>query len=243
MKVVLAIVPIILLVGCVNPEASTLKLDNISIVWLGHASFMIEADNKVIYIDPYVLPVNPKPADLILVTHDHFDHLGTEQVKAIRRSDTALFGTTASVRKVAFGNPIDDGTTFDAAGFSVTAVKAYNTDKFDSYGRLYHNGTGIGYIINIDGRRIYDAGDTDFIPEMKSLRDIDIALLPIGGKYTMDVHDAVVAAKSINPKIVVPMHYNSARYGIQGIETNTADLIIGLAGTGITVNVLDQSVK
>src|SRR3989344_2211587 len=230
MRIALAIIPIILLAGCVQSnEASTLKLDNISIVWLGHASFMIEADGKTIYIDPYVLPASPKKADLILVTHDHFDHLGTEQVKQIRGDGTVLYGTTAAVRKVAFGNPIRDGITFEAAGFTVTAVKAYNIDKFDSYEHLYHpNGTVVGYLIEIDGRTIYDAGDTDFIPEMNSLAP-DIALLPIGGKYTMDVHDAVAAANAINPGIVVPMHYDSANYGIRGIETNPAELIFGLA--------------
>lgn len=246
MKAALAILPIFLLAGCTqyNYEASTLMLDNTSIVWLGHASFMIEADGKTIYIDPYVLPSNPAPADLILVTHDHFDHLGTEQVKQIRKNDTVLFGTTESVRKVAFGNPVSDGITFEWSGISVTTTKAYNVNKTDSYGHLYHpNGTVVGYILDINGRRIYDSGDTDFIPEMNAIKNIDVAMLPIGGKFTMDVHDATEAAQEIVPRTIIPMHYDSERYGIRGIEANPAELILGVAGTGIDVRVLEPLVK
>jgi L-ascorbate metabolism protein UlaG (beta-lactamase superfamily) len=237
------LLPVLLIAGCAqySYEASTLVLDNTSILWLGHSSFMIEANGKIIYLDPYVLPTNPKQADIILVTHEHFDHAGEQQINDLRMENTTLFGPTAVVRKT-FGNPVSDSANFDSGGFQISTTKAYNINKYDAYGKLYHS-EGVGYIIEINGRRIYFAGDTDNIPEMKNLGKIDVAILPIGGRYTMNPEDAVEAAKIIKPEIVVPMHFNSERYGIQGISVNPSELVFKLAGTGIDVRILEPFVK
>jgi L-ascorbate metabolism protein UlaG (beta-lactamase superfamily) len=248
MRTVLLIPLIILSAGCTgfvtnyDYGTSTLQLDNISIIYLGHSSFMIEADGKTIYIDPYVLPVSPNKADFVFVSHDHFDHAGVEQEKAIRKEGTILYGATGAVRKFAYGNPVAPGVTIDGE-INVDIVEAYTIDKFRD-GVPYHpKGTGVGFIFNIDGKRIYFAGDTDFIPEMNSLGNIDVAILPIGGRFTMDVKEAALAARTIKPKILVPMHYNSDRYGIQGLHASVGDLMLELNGQNIVVNALEPLVK
>ena len=219
-----------------------MQIDNISIIYLGHSSFIIEADGKTIYIDPYVLPASPEKADFIFVSNEHFDHAGIEQEKAIRKNGTVLYGSTGAVKKFAYGNPVAPGIRIDN-GISVDVVEAYNINKSRD-GVLYHpKGLGVGFVFNIDGRRIYFAGDTDFIPEMSDLGNIDVAMLPIGGRFTMDVKEAAEAAKTIKPKILIPMHYNSDRYGIQGLQASVGDLVLELSGTNTTVSALEPLVK
>ncbi len=246
MRIALLILPLLLITGCTGfvalPSTSTFWLDNISITYLGHSSFMMEADGKTIYIDPYVLPASPKKADLIFVSHEHFDHAGVEQEKSIRKDSTVLYGTTGAVRKFATGNPVAPGMTIDRE-IKVNVVEAYTINKFRD-GVPYHpKGLGVGFIFNIDGKRIYFAGDTDFIPEMANMTNIDIAILPIGGRFTMDVKEAAAAAREIKPKIVIPMHYNSDRYGIHGLQASVGDLMVELFGQNISINALEPLVK
>jgi len=179
-----AILPNIL---CLALEVNLMKLK-----WLGHASFCLTINEHVIYIDPFAGEYD-KPADLILCTHDHFDHA---EIDKVPKKDNCLVFTA--------------GCNKDFGWAKVTSIPAYNIDKFRSPGEPFHpKDVGVGYIIEAEGKRIYHSGDTDVIPEMKQARGVDYALLPIGGIYTMDVDEAKKAQEIIQAKTVIPMHYNS----------------------------------
>jgi len=175
--------------------------------WLGHASWKVEAGGKTIYIDPYQGDYDEE-ADLILSTHIHTDHCDPEKIKMIRRDDTVIVAPADCASKI--GAPVrslkpGEKTSFDEV--TVEAVEAYNYKRFRSPGVPFHpKGLGVGYLIKAEGKTVYHAGDTDFIPEMKELEGIDLALLPSGGTYTMDNDEAVDAAVIIHPRTVVPMH-------------------------------------
>ncbi len=180
------------------------KFENIQLTWFGHASFQIKSD-IVIYIDPYVLPETEKieKADLVLATHDHYDHCSADKIERLKKTGTIIITTDAcakilkrNVRKVKPGDEVD------VKGCGIKAVPSYNINK-----PFHPVGQNVGYIITIKGYRIYHAGDTDFIPEMAEIKT-DIALLPIGGTYTMNIKEAAEAAAKIKPKVVIPMHYN-----------------------------------
>jgi len=174
-------------------------LKNIS--WLGHASFKI-ADDKVLYIDPWKLKREDK-ADIILITHSHYDHLSLEDISKVQTEDTVIVVPSDGASKLK-GNikTVRPGDSLAVKGIDIEVVPAYNIKKD------YHpkGNRWVGFVINIKGTRIYHSGDTDFIPEMKKIK-ADIALLPIGGTYTMDVAEAVEAVKAINPEVAIPMHY------------------------------------
>jgi len=180
---------------------------SVSVKWLGHASFMIEAAGMVIYVDPHEGEY-AKEADLILVTHSHFDHCNTSKINEIRKDETTVIAPADAASKI--GGKVEvlkPGDRAAVGDVSVTAVQAYNFKRFRSPGTPYHpRGLGVGYLITAEGKTIYHAGDTDFIPEMRELRNIDLALLPSGGTYTMDNPEAAEAALAINPRMVVPMH-------------------------------------
>lgn len=186
----------------------TFNLDNTEITWLGHASFKIKSNGLVIYIDPFNISEG-QPADIILSTHDHHDHYDETSIKALRKDDTQVVGPE-SVAAKSGGKALKIGDQVEIKGIEIKAVPAYNIDKFRSPGIPYHpQGAGIGFIIKIADSTIYHAGDTDKIPAMAELSNIDLALLPIGGTYTMDEEEAAEAVKVIKPKKVVPMHYGT----------------------------------
>ncbi len=171
------------------------------IKWLGHASFRIDGDSAVVYIDPWKLK-DTAPADIICVTHSHFDHLSVEDIDKIKKPDTVIVGPPDC--KAEFGDafrPISAGQSHTIGNVTVEAVPAYNTDKD------FHQKTSnwVGYIVTVDGVRVYHTGDTDVIPEMEIV-ETDVALLPVGGTYTMTVQQAADAVDKINPKVAVPMH-------------------------------------
>ena len=182
-----------------------------SIRSLGHASFQIKAKAKTIYIDlkeyGKVVEASEK-ADLILVTHSHADHCSAEKINKVRTKDTVVVAPKQSVSKI--GGTVKILKTGEEASFGniiVRAVDAYNIKRFKSPGKPWHpKGYGVGYLITVEGKTVYHAGDTDFVPEMKQLGHIDVALLPTGDKYTMDNVEAAEAAVAINPKFVLPMH-------------------------------------
>jgi len=179
--------------------------------WLGHASFLLKASGKNFYIDPYAGEYVEK-ADVILITHNHRDHCDSDKIKAIRRVDT-LIVTSLDCSHGLAGNVVSmsPGDKKEIHGVKVEAVEAYNYKRFRSQSVPFHpKGTQIGFIVSAEGKRVYHAGDTDFIPEMREMRDIDIALLPIMGRATMDLDEAVEAAVAISPKIAIPMHRRGA---------------------------------
>ncbi|MDH5753926.1 MAG: MBL fold metallo-hydrolase [Candidatus Bathyarchaeota archaeon] len=180
---------------------------NLSIKWLGHASFQIGAEGKTIYIDPYEGESSEK-ADLMLVTHSHFDHCDASKIKKVRKADTVIIAPEDCTSKIGGSvktlKPREEATI---GNIRVKAVEAYNYKRFRSPGNPFHpKGLGVGYLVTAEGKTVYHAGDTDFIPEMRKLGRVDVALLPSGGTYTMDNPEAAEAVLAINPKIVIPMH-------------------------------------
>lgn len=175
------------------------------ITWFGHASFKIETSGKKIYIDPYVLPEGSPLADIILITHDHYDHCDPDKVNEIRTDKTKIVATVKAHGKLSADHiqDIKPGGSMDIGGIKIKAVPAYNLSK-----HFHPQGDCVGFIIEVEGKKVYDAGDTDFIPEMKSLQGLDVVLVPIGGTYTMGIDQAVEAVLAMKPKIAVPMHYN-----------------------------------
>jgi L-ascorbate metabolism protein UlaG (beta-lactamase superfamily) len=181
-----------------------MEIDGLHLVWLGHAGFKVKSNNIVIYIDPYQIEEDEK-ADIVLITHDHYDHCSKEDVEKVMKHDTTIVCNEASAKKLGVqAKIIDVGETVDVMGIKITAVPAYNVGK-----EFHPKGYGLGFIIDIAGKRVYHAGDTDVIPEMRDITNIDIALFPVGGTYTMNAEEAVEAAELIRPKIAIPMHYGS----------------------------------
>jgi L-ascorbate metabolism protein UlaG (beta-lactamase superfamily) len=175
-----------------------------NITWLGHDGFKIAA-SKVIYIDPFQLAGDLEPADVICITHEHYDHCSPEDVVPILREDTVVVAAESCRGK------LEGDVRFVKAGDKVTiddlvieVIPAYNVNK------RFHprEAGGVGYLLSVDGSHIYHAGDTDPIPEMEGL-DVDIALLPVSGVYVATAEEAVEAANRIGPKLVIPMHYGS----------------------------------
>lgn len=177
----------------------------VNIRHLGHAGFKIKSKASTIYIDPYNIDKRQaEPADIILITHTHFDHCSCEDIAKINRPKTTIIGPS-DCRPRLSGNlcVMRPGANMVLGGCHIHALPAYNIS------RQFHpkNNGWLGYLLEIDGTRIYHAGDTDCIPEMKKLGAVDYALLPVGGKYTMSASESARAAGIINPRVAVPMHY------------------------------------
>lgn len=176
-------------------------IDNIH--WLGHASLRIDAPGAVIYVDPWKLSGDPPPADLILITHDHYDHCSTEDIAKVRTDDTVIVANPSAAKKLS--GPVRvarAGDELSAKGVKVHAVPAYNVDK-----NFHPRSAGyVGFVLTVDDTSIYIAGDTDVIPEMADI-SADIAVLPVSGTYVMTADQAVEAAGIIGPDIAIPVHY------------------------------------
>lgn len=170
------------------------------IKWLGHSSIRIEAQ-KIIYIDPWKIKGGPK-ADLILISHSHYDHLSPTDVKKITKEDTVILAAGDVAAQLSGDvRALNPGDKVTVQGVTVEAVPAYNIDK------PYHPKANhwIGFILTVEGKTIYYGGDTDFIPEMKEIK-ADIWILPVGGTYTMTAKEAAEAVNMIRPEIVIPIH-------------------------------------
>jgi L-ascorbate metabolism protein UlaG (beta-lactamase superfamily) len=178
--------------------------------WLGQSGFRIPLAGKTIYID--VAQGRPEqPADLVLVTHEHGDHCSPELVQRIQRPDTVIVTIAACAGRFRGDvRTVRPGDTLEVAGIRISAVPAYNVNKFRAPGRPFHpkEDGKVGFVLEAGGVRIYHAGDTDVIPEMREIK-ADIALLPVSGTYVMTAEEAAEAVRILQPKLAVPMHYGS----------------------------------
>ncbi len=171
------------------------------IEWLGHASVKITSKDRTIYIDPYSGEYDKQPkADLILITHDHYDHFNKEKIAQLSTDETIV----VAPQKVAAdttAETVKPGDKKELKGISIEVVAAYNVEK-----NHHPKGEGVGYVIELEGKKIYHAGDTDLVPEMNAV-EADIVLLPVGGTYTMDAKEASGAALVLEPDIAIPIHW------------------------------------
>lgn len=198
-----------------------------------HASLLIEAGDRKIYVDP-AKPGNftglPR-ADLILITDIHPDHMDADVIAAVSKPGTEIMAPPAVVRTVTTAMPISNGETKKWDAWTIEAVPMYNLKRGPSPGMLYHDkGRGNGYVLTYGGKRFYFSGDTENIPEMRALKNIDVAFVCMNLPYTMPPDEAAEAVKAFHPKTVIPYHYRGS------------DLTVfqkGLQGTGIEVRVLD----
>jgi L-ascorbate metabolism protein UlaG (beta-lactamase superfamily) len=188
-----------------------MKLLNLDFTRIAHDTFRI-AGSKVLYTDPYKVTKHDK-ADIVTISHEHFDHLSAEDLNKVITPETVIVASplcAAGLKgiKVKSVHYLDPGGKFESGGVAIEAVPAYNTKKGPAPGKYFHpkGESRLGFIFTMDGTRVYFAGDTEEIPEMKSVH-CDIALLPVSGTYVMTAEEAAEAAKVINPKIAVPMHY------------------------------------
>ncbi len=180
-----------------------------TLFWIGHASFYIKTDNGTIFIDPFNIgSAIREKADLILITHAHYDHCNKQDVMKVMKPDTEIICAPGCFKDGDFKNFMvaEPGFRDKFRGTQISAVPAYNTAKERLAFHPKEN-RWIGWIVDVNGFNIYHAGDTDFINEMKSLKNIGASLLPIGGTYVMTVDEAIEAAKAINAQHAVPMHY------------------------------------
>ncbi|MCM8758249.1 MAG: MBL fold metallo-hydrolase [Candidatus Omnitrophica bacterium] len=173
-----------------------------NIRWLGHSSILIEMEGKNIYVDPW--KIKQGKADLILITHSHYDHCSPEDVNKIATEKTTIIATSDSLEKITKGikKTISPGTEIDLGWVKIVGVPAYNINK------QFHpkSNNWVGYVIKFSDTSIYIAGDTDFIPEMKKIK-ADIVIVPVGGTYTMNAQEAASAVNTIKPKIAIPIHF------------------------------------
>ena len=181
---------------------------SVVIKWIAHSAFQIKAAGKVIYVDIGKYSEASEKADLILLTHSHTDHCDPDRIKSILKRDTLIVapkdcGTVLDERV----KTLKPGEETSVGNIRIKAVEAYNYKRFRTPGNPFHpKGFGVGYLIKVDNKIIYHAGDTDFVPEMRQLGPVDVALLPTGDTYTMENAEAAEAAVAINPKAVLPMH-------------------------------------
>jgi L-ascorbate metabolism protein UlaG (beta-lactamase superfamily) len=205
----------------------------VKITPLNHASTLIEAGGKILYLDP-AKPAKfgslPK-ADLILITDIHGDHMDPDSIKDASKADTEIFAAPAVVQTVTNAKPIANGETKSWQGWTIEAIPAYNLKRGPAAGKLFHDkGRGNGYVLTYGGKRFYFSGDTEGVPEMRALKNIDVAFVCMNVPYTMPPEEAADAVKAFHPKIVIPYHYRGS------------DLEVfkkALEGTGIEVRLLD----
>ncbi|TFG26358.1 MBL fold metallo-hydrolase [Candidatus Thorarchaeota archaeon] len=222
----------------------------VTIRLMAHASVQIKTDTQNIYIDPSTKGTGLKkndfqPADLILVTHGHQDHFDKDLLQKIRKMGSPIIAPSSVKKEIKKGVvwDLDRGQHMDisTSNVHIWSTPAYNVKRFRPNGEPFHpKELGVGYLIRIEGIKIYHAGDTDFIPEMEQLEqaEVDVALLPIGDTYTMDIADATEAASAIQSKIVIPIHVKDANPEAfkTSVESKTSSKVVILkAGEEYTV--------
>jgi L-ascorbate metabolism protein UlaG (beta-lactamase superfamily) len=200
--------------------------------YIGHGSLMFKINGYVIYFDPVRSSGNyeflPK-ADLILVTHEHGDHLDVKLIEDLKKSGTLLFCNQNSTSKITWGMAMKAGDRQEINNIIIEAVPAYNIVNEANPGHPFHpKGAGVGYLLTVGRKRFYVAGDTENTPEMKSLRNIDVAFLPMNLPYTMTPAMVADAALAFKPKILYPYHFG---------ETDTNEIVNLLKDSGIEVRI------
>src|ERR1700691_4034450 len=236
MKLILVLIGSLFLValGCAaETQVFSTSAEPVKITPLYHASTLIEAGGKTIYLDPAKpakLAGLPK-ADLILITDIHGDHMDPDSTKEISKAETEILAAPAVLATVTSAKPIANGETKSWQAWTIEAIPAYNLKRGPGPGKFFHDkGRGNGYVLTYGGKRFYFSGDTEGIPEMRALKNIDVAFVCMNLPYTMPPEEAAEAVKAFHPKVVIPYHYRGS------------DLAVfkrGLEGTGIEVRLLE----
>jgi L-ascorbate metabolism protein UlaG (beta-lactamase superfamily) len=213
---------------CAAPEVFSTSAGALEITPIQHASLMIQAGGKVLYLDPAQGSFDGLPkADYIVITDIHQDHLAPAILAKLRRDDTMLLGPKAVAAQVPGMAVISYGESHKLGPFEVEAIAAYNLTRGPAPGKLYHDkGRGNGYVITYGGKRFYFSGDTENIPEMRALKNIDVAFVCMNLPYTMTPQEAAEAVRAFHPKIVYPYHYRGS---------DLSAFAEGLKGSGVEV--------
>jgi len=215
-------------------ETDTIKSSagDLKITFIGHGTLMFTFGGKIIHVDPYsdVGDYSKLPkADIILLTHEHRDHLDLKALNLVRTEKTLVVLTSTCAKQVEGGMVMNNGDVKTIEGLKIEAFPAYNIVHKRDDGQPFHpKGIGNGYIITFGDKRVYVAGDTENIPEMKGLKEIDIAFLPMNLPYTMTPEMVADAARTFNPKILYPYHYG---------ETDTSRLLSLLKDSKIEIRI------
>lgn len=220
-----------------------MKFDSVELKWLGNSGIFIK-NSKKIYIDPYNIKEDSEKADFILITHSHYDHCSVGDINKIVQNGTKIIITADCQSKInKFNIPlnievVEPGQELEFGNLKIISVPAYNIDKsFHSRDEGW-----VGYVIKFDDVVIYHAGDTDLIPEMQKLTGYKqgdkkfIALLPIGGRFTMTSEEAADAAKLIKPSVAIPIHYGS----VVGVEEDAKDFLTLCKENKINAKILEK---
>jgi L-ascorbate metabolism protein UlaG (beta-lactamase superfamily) len=222
-----------LAIAAVDTQTFSTSAGPVKITPLNHASTLIEAGGKTIYLDPAKsakFEGHPK-ADLILITDIHPDHMDPASIAAVSQAGTEILAAPAVTATVKKANPIANGETKTWQGWSIEAIPAYNLTRGPAAGKLFHDkGRGNGYVLTYGGVRFYFSGDTEGVPEMRALKNIDVAFVCMNLPYTMPPEEAAEAVRAFHPRVVIPYHYRGS------------DLTVfqkGLEGSGIEVRLLD----
>jgi L-ascorbate metabolism protein UlaG (beta-lactamase superfamily) len=183
----------------------------LEITFIGHGTLMLKFDGKIIHIDPFSRMADytklPK-ADVVFITHHHGDHLNVEALDQVRKDSTIIILTEICAKQVEGGTIMKNGDIRNVMGIKVEAVPAYNLVHKRDNGKFYHpKGEGNGYVFTFGDKRVYVAGDTENTPEMKDLKNIDYAFLPMNLPYTMTPEMVADAVKAFKPKVLFPYHY------------------------------------
>jgi L-ascorbate metabolism protein UlaG (beta-lactamase superfamily) len=210
---------------------------NITITPINHATLQIAHASHVIDVDPVAQGnyTNLAAPDIILITDIHGDHLDPATVAKVKKAGTTVVAPAAAAAKVEGATVIANGETKAVEGVSIEAVPMYNLTRGPSAGQLFHDkGRGNGYILTLGGKRIYVAGDTECVPEIKALKNIDVAFVPMNLPYTMPPSEAAECVKAFKPKIVYPYHYRGS---------NLDEFTAALKDSGVEVRVRDWYAK
>lgn len=212
-------------------ESIKVSQGTLTLSMLGHASLLLQANGANIYVDPYSVAndyTGFPPADLILITHDHYDHFDPSALIHITTVNTQII-TTSSVAKAIKAQKVatlSNGESLCWHDVTIEALPAYNIHRINpEINQPFHpKGEGNGYILTLLGLRIYIAGDTELIPEMQTIKDIDIAFLPKMLPYTMETQELIEVAKTIRPKILYPYHYTTIDLKELSLELPNIDI-------------------